>query len=82
MINDPNTQKVITTVAYSSSLGTAAGGAVSVNELAILAGIVFALGTFLVNWTFQHKRNMREAEIYRMEKKLLKAKMEKLEQVG
>ncbi|MCL1048926.1 phage holin family protein [Shewanella abyssi] len=78
MINDPTTQKAVSTAAYSASFTTAAGGAVSVNELALWIGILFAALTFVINWVYQAKKNRRDVEVKDLEKELIKAKIDKL----
>ena len=78
MINDPHTQKAVSTAAYSASFTTAAGGAVSVNELALWIGILFAALTFMINWVYQAKKNKRDVELKELEKELIKAKLDKL----
>ncbi|PKH62586.1 hypothetical protein CXF83_15005 [Shewanella sp. Choline-02u-19] len=80
MINDPNTQKVISTAAYSASFTTAAGGAVSVNQLALWIGILFAVLTFVVNWVYQAARNKRDAKLHELKAELIQAKLDKLEE--
>lgn len=73
-------QKAVSVTTYSASLGTAAGGILSLNEWAILLGIVFAALTFLVNWRFQHKRNERENKKYEDDREFHRARMEALQQ--
>ena len=80
MINDPNVQKGISTAAYGASFTTAAGGAVSVNHIALWIGILFAVLTFVINWIYQAARNRRDTELHELETQLIKAKMDKLEQ--
>lgn len=80
MINDPNIQKGLSGAAYSASVTTAAGGAVSVNHLALVIGILFAGLTFVINWIYQAAKNRREAELHELETQLVKAKMDKLEE--
>lgn len=80
MINDPNVQKGISTAAYSASFTTAAGGAVSVNQIALWIGILFAALTFVVNWAYQAAKNKRDADLHELETQLIKAKMDKLEE--
>ena len=73
-------QKAVSATTYSASLGAAAGGILSLNEWAILLGIVFAALTFLVNWWFQHKRNEREARKHEDDREFHRARMEALQQ--
>lgn len=49
--------KTISTSSYAMSGVTAAGGMLSLNNIALLAGIVFALLTFLVNLWYQHRKD-------------------------
>jgi hypothetical protein len=77
-ISDIATQKVVSATTYSASLATAAGGVFSLNEWAILLGIVFAALTFLANYWFQYKRNEREAKKYEDDKEFHRARMKEL----
>ena len=78
MISDPTTQKAVSTAAYSASFTTAAGGAVSVNELALWIGILFAALTFVINWVYQAKKNRRDTELKDLQKELVQAKLDKI----
>ena len=73
-------QKAVSVTTYSASLGTAAGGIFSLNEWAILLGIIFAALTFLVNAWFQHKRDEREARRHEDDREFHRARMEALQQ--
>ena len=59
-INDVTTQKSLTFSAYVSSLMSTIGGAFTLNEIAILLGIFFALVTLLANVFYQELRCRRE----------------------
>ncbi|GGN23261.1 HP1 family phage holin [Shewanella putrefaciens] len=59
-INDVTTQKSLTFSAYMSSLMSTIGGALTLNEIAILIGIFFALITMLANVFYQDLRSRRE----------------------
>lgn len=59
-INDVTTQKSLTFSAYLSSLISTIGGALTLNEIAILLGIFFALITMLANVFYQDLRSRRE----------------------
>ncbi|WP_165744282.1 HP1 family phage holin [Pseudoalteromonas sp. Z9A6] len=78
--SDIATQKATSITSYAASFGAAAGGVFSLNEWAILLGIVFAALTFLANCWFQHKRNEREAKKYEDDKEFHRARMQALQQ--
>ena len=78
MLNDPSTHKAISTVAYSSSGATAAGGFLSANEIAIGVGILCALCTAIVNWYYRAKQNKRDAEKHELDIKVANAKLEQI----
>ncbi len=59
-LNDVTTQKSLTFSAYVSSLMSTIGGAFTLNEIAILLGIFFALVTLLANVFYQELRRRRE----------------------
>ena len=44
-----------TKAAYAASGGTILGGALSLNNIALLVGIFLGIGTFLINWYFRYK---------------------------
>lgn len=78
--------KTTTAASYSASIGTAAAGIFSLNEWALLLGIIFAAATFVINWRYQHKRDMREhkkhcddAEHHSLRMKLLKQEQGELQ---
>ena len=76
--SDIGTQKAFSLSSYIASFLSAIGGALTLNDLAILLGIVLALFTFAVNWIYQAKRNHREVKLNELEAELIKAKLEKL----
>lgn len=49
--------KPVKAVSYTIGVGATAGGIASLNEVAILFGVVFTAVTFLVNWRYQAKRH-------------------------
>lgn len=48
-------EKFTTACAYSSSLSTAVFGAITLNDWALIFGIVFSIATFGLNWYYRHK---------------------------
>lgn len=54
--------KSTTVASYTASIGTAAGGLLSLNTIALILGIVFTAATFFINWRSQHKRHMLELQ--------------------
>lgn len=42
--------------------GLSVAGALTFNELLALGGFLLALGSFVVNWYYQHKRDKREQQ--------------------
>ena len=77
--SDIGTQKAFSISSYIASFLSAIGGALTLNDIAILLGIVLALFTFAVNWIYQAKRNHREVKLNELEAQLVKAKLEKLQ---
>lgn len=55
------TEKITSASSYGTSGLMAAFGAVSLNEIALIVGIVCTLGTFLVNWYYRHKEFKRNS---------------------
>ena len=47
--------RTATSIAYGTSAITILGSAFSVNDIALIAGVVIALATFVVNWYFKRK---------------------------
>lgn len=62
--SDFSAQKSFTLASYSSSLFSAVGGALTLNDIAILLGIVVALLTFAINWVYQARRDQRERVLH------------------
>lgn len=54
--------KATSTASYTISAGTAAGGMLSLNEWALLIGIAFAGLTFVINWWYQKRQDIRDLE--------------------
>ncbi|PKG74801.1 hypothetical protein CXF86_10955 [Shewanella sp. GutCb] len=63
-ISDISTQKSFSVASYSSSLFSVGGGALALNELAILLGIFIALLTFAINWLYQARRDQRDKALH------------------
>ncbi|MCS6241500.1 phage holin family protein [Shewanella baltica] len=59
-INDVATQKGLTFSAYISSLMSTLGGAFTMNDVAILVGVLLAFLTYLGNMAYQESRRRRE----------------------
>ncbi|MFB2653864.1 HP1 family phage holin [Shewanella seohaensis] len=89
-INDVTTQKSLSLTAYISSFISTLGGAVSMDKVAILVGIVLAILTYLGNMLYQELRRRREQrqedkdeqrkqELHMAEMQLLAAKLEKVQ---
>ncbi len=78
-MSDISLQKTVSIASYSASVTTAAGGALTVNDIALILGITLATFTFIINWLYQSSRNKRDVERHELEKKLLNLK---IEQVG
>lgn len=58
--------KPTTVASYTASIGTAAGGLMSLNSIALLLGIIFTAATFFINWHSQKKR-LKLEEVKRLE---------------
>lgn len=76
-VSEVGSQKVVAAASYGASISTAAGGAFTVNELALWGGLLLALLTFIVNWVYQARKERREAELTRLESELAKARLAK-----
>lgn len=48
--------KSTTVASYTASIGTAAGGLLSLNTIALILGIIFTAATFFINLRSQSKR--------------------------
>jgi preprotein translocase subunit SecG len=73
--SDFSTQKSFSIASYISSLFTSIGGALTLNDLAILAGILFALLTFAVNWIYQERRDNREKALHQINLELARKEL-------
>lgn len=71
-------QKLLSTTSYVTSGVTAAGGALTVNDWALLLGIALAVLTFAVNWIYKDKQNRREKELHQLETAYQKKRLEQL----
>lgn len=76
-ISDMSSQKVTAAASYGASITTAAGGAFTVNDLALWGGLFLALLTFIVNLVYNARKDRREAELTRLESELAKARLAK-----
>lgn len=78
--NGPLIMDKHTTVAasYTASIGTAAGGLLSLNEIALILGIIFTAITFFVNWRYQVKRHLLELKKRQEDAEFHKARMAEL----
>jgi hypothetical protein len=56
--------KTTTTMSYTASGATAAGGLLSLNDWALVIGIIVAIATFGLNWWYQARKDSRERELY------------------
>lgn len=58
------------TASYTMSGATAAGGFFSLNEWALLLGILFTALTFAVNWWYQKRKRLDDLEMKAIELRL------------
>jgi len=65
--SDISVQKSFSSASYTSSLLSTVGGALTLNDIAILLGIMFAVLTFVVNWGYQARRDRREKILHELE---------------
>ncbi|TMP48708.1 hypothetical protein CWB81_15945 [Pseudoalteromonas sp. S1688] len=70
--------KPVTVASYTASIGTAAGGLFSLNEIALILGIIFTAITFFVNWRYQVKRHLLELQKRQEDAEFHKARMAEL----
>lgn len=70
--------KPTTIASYTASIGTAAGGLMSLNNIALMLGIVFAALTFFVNWNSQKKRLELDIQKRKEDAEFHKARMAEL----
>ena len=47
--------RLTTAASYTAGAGSTVFGAINLNEIALIIGIVLSIGTFLVNWFYKHK---------------------------
>lgn len=66
-LSDFSTQKAFASASYTSSILSTVGGAMTLNDIAILLGIMFAVLTFVVNWVYQARRDNRDKELHQLE---------------
>ncbi|MGR6502827.1 HP1 family phage holin [Shewanella sp. Koi 1] len=76
-VSEVGSQKVVAAASYGASITTAAGGAFTVNDLALWGGLFLALLTFIVNLVYNARKDRREAELTRLESELAKARLAK-----
>jgi hypothetical protein len=65
--------RATTATSYTVSVGTAGAGLLSLNEWALLLGIIFAALTFAVNWWYQKRREIHDLEMHAIERKYKEA---------
>lgn len=75
-------QKAFSGASYSASVTTAAGGAFTINEWAMVVGIVLALLTFVINWIYKAAQNKRDKEQHELNKELIQQKLDELRGSG
>lgn len=68
-ISDVITHKLTSAYAYFASMFAGAAGIMSINEWAVLIGILGALFTYGLNWFHQRLRTKREARYLEMKSK-------------
>lgn len=70
--------KSTTVASYTASIGTAAGGLLSLNTIALILGIIFTAATFFINWRSQHKRYELELQKRKEDAEFHRARMQEL----
>jgi FtsZ-interacting cell division protein ZipA len=70
--------KSTTAASYTASITTTGAGLLTLNNIAIVVGIVFTVATFVVNWHSQRQRLIMEKERRAEEAELHRAKMNEL----
>ncbi|MCL1125217.1 holin [Shewanella surugensis] len=70
-------QRVLSNASYSASVSTAAGSALTVNDWALLLGIILAASTFATNWAYRAIQDKRDSEKHELEKQWLKLRLQK-----
>lgn len=68
--------RTISTASYTVSGATAAGGLLSLNNIALLLGIIFTVVTFALNWWYQHRKHQLIIEKTEQENRLSREKAE------
>lgn len=68
----PVMDKTTTVVSYATSGTVGLGGVLSSEWVMVLAAIFFGAFTALINWFYQHKRDLRDAEFHADRKESLK----------
>ncbi|MDP5459878.1 HP1 family phage holin [Alishewanella sp. SMS8] len=72
--------RTVTGISYGVSGTTALGGMLSLNDIALLIGIVFTLLTFFISWFFHRRRHRLELEQHEWRRQQHLLKMELLKQ--
>ena len=57
--SDMMIEKTTAPASYAASLATGLFGVMTLNEIAIIVGIVLSILTFGVNWFYKHKAHLR-----------------------
>ncbi|MCT8857551.1 phage holin family protein [Shewanella xiamenensis] len=80
-VSEVGSQKAVAAASYGASISTAAGGAFTVNELALWGGLLLALLTFIVNWVYQSRKETRDAKLAEQQERIndLREKRERME---
>lgn len=60
-------------VSYGVNSGVALFGALTLNEILAIVGVVLAIATFGVNWFYQRRRDKREAAYHELQMRLTAA---------
>lgn len=71
--------KTISTASYTVSGATAAGGLLSLNNIALLLGIIFTVVTFALNWWYQHRKHQLALEKAQQERQFHEARMKQFD---
>lgn len=65
---NPIMDRATTATSYTVSAGTAGAGLLSLNEWALMLGIVFAALTFAINWWYQNRKAVQDIEMRAIER--------------
>lgn len=76
-LEETGIQRVLSHASYSASVTTAAGSALTVNDWALLLGIILAASTFTTNWVYRARQNKRDNEKHELEKQWLTLRLQK-----